>query len=572
MIEFTLITDVNDLPDLNLLEPTFMDSETGGLYINPRLIQVYQDTMEHPFIIDLDKVPVDDTLEWLKPQWLVAHNTSYDLGTFNFVPKKIDDTLFASKIAFPSLQKYGLDHIISSLGLGYLYEGLDKKKLQKLGFYPGAYLSQVQLRYAATDVIALSHIWKNSKIQEVVNNNLAYKVDILSQMYAVQYQQNGLIVNQELRANIEEDKFNEIEELTAKLPEGLNVNSSPQVKKYMGTENATYDTLVKIANEPSDPRHEDATSIIKLKSARKQYGYAQSINYPKMYTKFNVYGAATGRFSSTGGDLPNGFNAQQIPRIFQPVFNKDTEDTTVISLDYSTLELRLATAIYNEPTMYQELMDGKDLHTEMAILATGKKLHPTKGILGSEYETIKGGDLSGSEYITKNDRTLAKAIGFGFVFGMSASTFQSYAFTSYGVKLTQQEAQKFRDIYFEKYRGIAAYHRKIWKNVKSPGFVYTTALGRKVKPRVGTEAINGPVQGSGAETTKLAVHYLCKEYSDALNHIINIVHDACYLRVPKKDEEMWKERLMWAMDKGWKEIMKCGIFHYHDIPMPLEFD
>ncbi len=413
MIKFKLITDIKDLPTLSPDRPTFSDIESGGLYINPRLIQVYQTTMECPYIIDFDKVDIEEVIEYLTPQWLVFHNSSYDLGTLNFVPNRLDDTLFASKMAFPSLQKYGLDNIISSLGLSYLYEGLDKKKLQKLGFYPGAYLSQLQLRYAAADVVALSKIWENDKIQEVVFNNLAYKVDILSQRYAIQYQQNGLIVNQELRSKIEEDKFIEIEELTAKLPEGLNVNSSPQVKKYLGTEDSRYDTLVKIANTPTDSRHEDAMNIIKLKSARKQYGYAQSINYPKMVTKFNVYGAATGRFSSTGGDIDNGFNAQQIPRIFQPVFNKDTETTTVISLDYSTLELRLAAAIYNEPVMYQELMDGKDLHTEMAILATGKSLHPTEGILGSEYETIKGGDLSGSEYITKNDRTLAKAIGFG---------------------------------------------------------------------------------------------------------------------------------------------------------------
>ncbi len=570
MIQFQLVTDQADLPYLSTTQPTFCDVESGGLYIDPRLVQVYQSDMDKPYIIDLDHVPLDIVKEWLQPQFLVAHNSSYDLGTLNLVPENLGDTLFATRIAFPEFQRYGLDLVIENMGFGDYYKDFDKKAIQKMGFHPGAYLSQLQLRYSVTDVIVLEKIWNHPKVQDVVLNNLAYKVDIISQKYAARYQQNGLVVNQELRHKLERQSYNEVKEYSLLLPSTLNVNSSPQVRKFMGTEDARYETLVQIANSES-LRADDAMAIIKLKSARKSYGYAQSINYNKMYTRFNVYGAATGRFSSTGGDIPNGFNAQQIPRMFQKCFVIDTEDTKVISLDYSTLELRLAAAIYNEPTMYQEFMDGKDLHTEMAIASTGKKLHPD-GLKGSEYDTIKTGNVGQGEWVTKNDRTLAKSISFGYVFGMSAKTYQQYAFVNYGVKMTLEEATRLRDIYFEKYRGIGMYHKKVWNNVKKPGFTYKTALGRVVKPRVGTEAINGPVQGSGGETTKLAVHYLCREYPEALKYIFNVVHDAIYMRVPKKDEEMWKVRLKESMELGWTEIMKCPIFHYHDIPMKLEYE
>lgn len=569
-VDFIVVTSMDDAPALDPNKPTFADIESGGLYIEPRLVQVYQTGMDKVYILDLDKVKLKEVIQYLTPQWLVFHNGSYDLGTLNFVPEKMDDTLYAVKMAYPEFQKFGLDVTVENLGLGYLYEEFDKKRIQKMGFHPGAYLSQLQLRYSATDCIALEKIWEFQKVQDVITKNLAYKVDMLSQRYAIQYQQNGLIVNQELRNRLEEEQYEDILKYSATLPEGLNVNSSPQVRAYMGTADAKYDTLVTIANS-DHPKAEEAMNIIKLKSARKSYGYAQSINHTKMVTKFNVYGAATGRFSSAGGDIPNGFNAQQIPRMFQKCFVMDTEDTVVVSLDYSTLELRLAAAIYNEPTMYQEFMNGKDLHTEMAVLATGKTLHKD-GLQGSEYDTIKTGNVSSTGYVTKNDRTLAKSLNFGYIFGMSAQTYQNYAFVSYGVSISLEEATVLRNKYFTKYPSIGKYHKKTWNNVKKPGFVYTTALGRRVKPRVGTEAINGPVQGSGAECTKLAVHYLVKEYPEALKVIFNCVHDAIYLRVPKDDEDLWKDRLKTAMAKGWTEISKCGLFHYNDIPMPLEFE
>ena len=90
-----------------------------------------------------------------------------------------------------------------------------------------------------------------------------------------------------------------------------------------------------------------------------------------------------------------------------------------------------------------------------------------------------------------------------------------------------------------------------------------------MKPKLGTDGINIPVQGSEAETTKLAVHYLIKEYPEAIHLIFNVVHDAIYLRVPLGTEEMWDMRLEKAMLKGWEEISKTSLFKYKDIPMPF---
>ena len=91
-------------------------------------------------------------------------------------------------------------------------------------------------------------------------------------------------------------------------------------------------------------------------------------------------------------------------------------------------------------------------------------------------------------------------------------------------------------------------------------------------PRLGTDAINFATQGGIAETTKLAVHYLCRDHAEAIKYIYNVVHDAIYLRVPRGMEEVWADYLISSMKKAWVEICKCDLFNYKDIEMPVEIE
>ena len=573
-----IVTSVDDLPEFSP-GPVFCDIETQGLYVDTRLIQFYQPTTDDTiYILDMapinyDKSQYETNLQQAKDLLLSLHTVgysySYDLGTLNISPEKFDDLFYAVKTAYYTFQEYSLDKVIDKLGYSNYYAGLDKKKLQKQGFVLGAYLSQSQIKYSAIDVLVLSKIWEDEKVQDVINSNMAYKVDILSQKYALVYQQNGLVVDHKMREEKLQAEKEVIDKLEPILPTGFNPNSYKQVRALLDTDKSDHEALIKMALDKSNPQRAlYAQTIIDIKRAKKGYSYLESLAFPKMVTKFNVAGAITGRFTSKGGDIPNGFNAQQIPRPYQQIFLQDTDDTTVVHLDYSTLELRLACTIFNEPEMYKQLKNGEDLHTAMAITATGKPLHKD-GPLGSDYEAIGVIDTT-SKYITKKDRQDAKSINFGFVFGMSAKRYVEYAYTQFGITISLEKAVELREKYFSKYKGIKAYHDYVWSNYQKPDFHYTTALGRKVKPKMGTDGINGPVQGTGGETTKLAVHYLVKDYPEALGLIFNVVHDAIYLRVPKADKQIWKERVAKAMVKGWEEISKTKLFAYKDIPMPVE--
>ena len=577
---FKIVTTLDDLPEWNPDEPIFSDIETGGLYIDLRLIQFYQpSTDDIVYIYDLAptgydntkyKTDVEDLKNYLKDKWTCWYNASYDLGTLNMTTEKFDDLYYAVKSAYPEFaqQGFGLKKIVKMLRYTQDMYKTTEEDYGAKGFPKGSYIPQSAFRYASYDVIALSKIWKDPKIRNIVQNNLAYKVDILSLKYAIQYQQNGLLLNREAQQKELKKAREDVVHYTALLPAGFNPNSYKQVREYLDIEKSDRETLT-ILSLGNDQRAKDADSIIHLKRAKKQVSYLESVNFNKMYTKFNVAGAVTGRFTSSGGDLPNGFNAQQIPRDYQYLFNSPTEETSVIGADYSTLELRLAAALYNEPVMYKLLKEGKDLHTEMAINISGKKLHED----GVIYTTRNFRDISDSPYIDSNDRQNAKVVNFGFVFGMSADKFIIYAKTSYGIEYTEEEGRNLRSKYFKLYPSIANYHKNIWKHYKDKSFVVKTALGRVIKPKLGTDAINVPVQGSGAETTKLAVHYLVKDYGEeVLNYIYNVVHDAIYLRVPAGTEDYWKVALNKSMIKGWTEISKTELFHFKDIPMIAEVD
>ena len=572
-MEYEVIKDMPSARDVlqryNNGEPTFCDIETDGLYGYTRLIQIHQ-REDKVFILDMDHLDLKEVKGLLGLLWTVWWNASYDLGTLNMITSKVDDLFYLVKTAYPQFMEFGLGKVtekFTRLGLldRNLYANLDKSTLQKRGFIRNARLSLAQLKYSAIDVYVLGLIWDYKKVQ-LIRDNLAYKVDMLSLNYAIQYQQNGILIDPTLRAEFMAKDGKLVDEYMRLLPPGLNPNSSPQVRAFLGTEKANRETFTRLALDKNHPMSKFGNIFIELKKAMKRKKYLEDLPFSRVYTKFNVAGASTGRTTAKGGDLKDGINSQQIPRMLQKIFASDTEDTAVVDIDYSTLELRLACAIYNEPEMYKQFMSGADLHTETAVMSTGKKLHPD-GLTGSVYDDKK--KINTTPYVSFADREKAKAVNFGFVFGMSAKTYVDFAFLNYGIEVTYDEALKIREKYFNKYQGMAKYHKYVWDNYKNPTFTYRTALGRRVKPKLGTDAINGPVQGSGAEVTKLAIHYLIKEHPEALKYIFNVVHDAIYLRVPKADKEMWTKRLKTAMLKGWTEVSKSSLFHFKDIPMPM---
>ena len=592
LINLEIIKSVEDFPKFYLDKPVHVDTESGGLYVDIRLIQLYQPEykLDTVYFLDTDIIKLDTCKELIKPLHTTYFNAPYDCGALNMTSAKIDDLQKAVKIAYPEFQEYALDIVAKKMGYAHFYEGLNKKELQKARFLPGAYLSHEQKKYAAVDVLILAEIWKDKKVQDVIANNLAYKVDMLSLEYCVQYQQNGIPVHREnLLKQIEENTSDVIKyqleidtyikdqyDLEYRNPSDIKytiswkgkllnsvltrfeifdllykegtfkVNSWQKTRLLFQSIESDAPFLLRQAGEGI----EIAKSILYCRRAGKQLSYMESIKpFEKMYTKFKPGGAATGRFTADGGDLKDGFNAQQIPRKLKHIFGVSEDSGKIlVGADYATLELRLAAAIYEDKNMYDKLMNGADLHTETA-----------KAMIGHDNWT-------------KTDRQNAKPVNFGYTFGMGIATFIEMAFNDYGLVFTENEAKEFRKKFFDAYPAIARYHNNIWNKMQQGNYIYSTALGRRTMPMLGTDAINGPVQGTGAECTKLAIRYMCKENPETTKKIINVVHDSITMCIDNTPEEIayWSELLRSCMVKGWTEISKCPIMKFKDIPMNVE--
>ena len=552
MIEYELITTVQEvvdiLPRIDKDIPLYIDIETEGLFINLVTIAVYQEHWEKPVVVLDDGVCATVLLANIEDCWWVAHNATYELGTLRMSPRAIDDTMLLAGYAYPEWRERSLDVVTEKLTtFKGIYATMDKKVIRKK-FKKGVVPEKQLLEYAALDVLVMPQIFNDNRIQ-LAREITAYKVNMQSLLYSAEYQRNGL--RADMRAVQKELDLlaPKLDDITRALG-GLNFNSPLQVKKALGSDSTSKDALIEIITSSSTNKEKLATAknVYDGRRLYKRRGLLESYYHNKVYTFFNPYGTATGRFSATGGDLDIGINSQQIPRDLQYLFEFADDETSVIHADFSTAELRAATSIMKEPVMYGELRQNIDLHKAAASMARGIPV----------------------DLVTKAQRQEGKAISFGLIFGMSAPKFVQYAYTNYGVAFTLEEARVITRRYAGKYKAINAYQQYWYKHVdKVP---VESALGHRAFAGRGTEAINFATQATIAETTKLSVHYLIKEFPETIIYIFNVVHDAIYLRVPVGKEEYYKQALYDSMQKGWKNICNSSLMYYKDIPMPVDIE
>lgn len=319
-----------------------------------------------------------------------------------------------------------------------------------------------------------------------------------------------------------------------------NWNSPKQVKEAFAQvgariENTTDDTLAGID-------HPLAGLLREYRGCAKRVGtygrkwVAKHVADGAVLPSWNQLGAESGRMSCSNPNL------QQIPR------ESDSRRCFVarpgcvlVKADYSQIELRIAAKIANEPAMIATYKDGRDLHTLTAA-----------HILNKPEADVK-----------KPDRQLAKAVNFGLVYGMGWRGLKLYAKANYGVDLTDQQARSYRTAFFKAYPALQKWHAKTEADVKKlfrkdpdgTHAVYTLGGRRRILPvakrdRTGkpypnkTDALNTPVQGTGADALKEAVALLWEQRAECPTAVpVVFCHDEIVLEVPEADSDRAKEWL-----------------------------
>jgi DNA polymerase-1 len=231
---------------------------------------------------------------------------------------------------------------------------------------------------------------------------------------------------------------------------------------------------------------------------------------PRLFTSYNLAGTVTGRLSS---------DMQQVPRdLFIRSILGSQPGWKFIESDFSQAELRLAAMFSRDPALTKTFRTGGDPHRETAAKILNKP--PDK--------------------ITKDERKMAKAVNFGFLYGMGARKFRVYADEKYDTKVTEEEALEYRKAFFKQYAGLPIWHQRMRRLVRNQHWV-ASPIGRirhlpailsndeGVQAEAEREAINSPVQGLASDLTVLSMVLVSQRLDRTRSRIIGNVHDSILL-------------------------------------------
>lgn len=218
---------------------------------------------------------------------------------------------------------------------------------------------------------------------------------------------------------------------------------------------------------------------------------------------------------------------------------------TILQIDYSQGELKITACLAEEPTMIQAYANGIDLHAVTAAQLNGYEL--------SEFMALP-------EDMRDELRSGGKAGNFGLIYGMQSAGFRDYAWSSYGVSMTEAEAVAKREAFFTLYIGLVKWHEtskgfaKRWGYVRSPlgrirHLPLITSPDREARSQAERQAVNSPVQSCLSDMMQLAMVLIDLEYGHTGDvEMWLMCHDACGFYVPTEDATIWAKRLKAIMD------------------------
>lgn len=265
----------------------------------------------------------------------------------------------------------------------------------------------------------------------------------------------------------------------------------------------------------------------------------------RIHTNFMQTVTATGRLSSNNPNLQNIPIRSAKGREIRRAFVARSNEYKLMAVDYSQIELRIIAALSGDQNMIEAFRNGLDIHA-----ATAAKVF---------HVDIKD--------VTRDQRSAAKAVNFGIIYGQSAFGLAQ------NLSISRTEAKSIIDSYFEQYGTIKTYMDKVIAQAREEGYVETIMKRRRYLPDINSanavvrgfaerNAINAPIQGSAADIIKMAMVAVHKqmEKENVKSRMILQVHDELVFDV-HVSEEMLMQVLV-------KEAMENAV----DLVVPMEVE
>jgi DNA polymerase-1 len=446
---------------------------------------------------------------------LIGQNIKYDykmLGKYGIeVKNKLFDTMVAHYILSPD-GKHGMD-VLAAQYLQYepvSIETLIGKKGKNQGSM--ADLSPAEIKdYAAEDAditLQLKHIFE-PKLTTAESRKLFDEVEVPLITVLADMEMEGVRVDEQFLKDYSNELQKDIvifeKEIHEIAGEVFNIDSpkqlgtilfeklkiTDQVKKTKTGQYATGEDILSkfVHDHPVVGKILDYRELRKLKSTYVD-ALPELINKHtgRVHTNYMQTVAATGRLSSNNPNLQNipirTSRGKEIRKAFVP----RNEEYTLLSADYSQVELRIIAALSNDENMCEAFLQGADIHAATASKVFGVPL----------------------DQVDKSMRSKAKAVNFGIIYGQGAFGLAQ------NLGIPRGEAKEIIDSYFKQFNRLKAYQQENIENARKTGFV-ETILGRRryladinsanavVRGFAERNAINAPIQGSAADIIKVAM-------------------------------------------------------------------
>ncbi len=255
----------------------------------------------------------------------------------------------------------------------------------------------------------------------------------------------------------------------------------------------------------------------------------------RVHTDYMQTVAATGRLSSNNPNLQNIPIRTERGRQVRKAFVPKNEDYILLAADYSQIELRIIAALSKEETMIEAFKNGEDIHASTASKVFNVPL----------------------EDVTREQRSNAKTVNFGIIYGVSAFGLSNQT------DLSRGEAKELIDTYYKTYPKLKAYMSELIDFARDNGYVQTV-LGRRrylkdidsrnavVRGAAERNAVNAPIQGSAADIIKIAMIniYNKLEAGNYKTKMLLQVHDELVFDVYKPELETIKTLVKTEMENA----------------------
>lgn len=274
----------------------------------------------------------------------------------------------------------------------------------------------------------------------------------------------------------------------------------------------------------------DPQRVARLDKLTSTYGYwpQEYIRANRILCRLHPLATDSGRFSCTDPNLQQVPSNRTAPGL-RACFAAPPGYRLIIA-DYAQVEMRVAAHFAGCDALRAVFVAGRDPHQATAATITGKD----------------------EDEISHHERQLAKAVNFGFLFGMGAPRFREYAKSGYGVELDADEAIEARAAFLRAYPGVASWHQRVSAMGRAGGSVTVrTLLGRRKRFAAGkfafNAALNIPVQGTAAEGFKQAIADLHRVLPTVHARGVLSIHDEYIAEVPTQYAEQARELVVTTM-------------------------